>query len=98
MTPLRPTVKATLPGNIFTKAVSVSVTIYIDQISGVLNFKWVPSGAGNQGGLAENKPFSLVISDGASGGQLPYTWKLLSGPTDTGLSLVSNADGTEAKI
>lgn len=90
--------KLVLPGNKFTPELSATVKLFIDRISGVLSFKWVPSGAGNQGGLGENKFFSLTISDGLSGGLAPYTWKIIDGPTDTGLELVTNADGTEAKI
>lgn len=97
-TPVHATAKATLPGNQFTPETSITIKLLINRVSGVLNFRWVPAGASNQGGLAENKPFSLTISDGASGGQLPYRWEIIEGPTDTGLSLQVNGDGSEAKI
>lgn len=91
--PIHCSVKAILQGNVFTPQVTTTVKLYIDRISGVLNFKWSPTDAGNQGALAINKPFSLLISEGASGGALPYTWTITENP-GVGLSLQSNADGT----
>lgn len=94
--PIHATVTATLPGNTFTPPYPVTVKLLIDKISGLLSFRWVPTNAGTQGAIAVNKKFELKISDGASGGRLPYTWKILSGADGTGLTLKTNADGSEA--
>lgn len=96
--PTHATITATLPGNAFTPPYPVTVKIYIDKVSGLLSFRWVPTGANTQGGIAVNKKFELKISDGASGGRLPYTWTILEGATGTGLALKANADGSEVTL